>query len=137
MPPSLAEPAIVRSSAAAAGASPAASSYSPRSPAKIGHARPSVLPLPGSLRSQSEPSRVLAVAVEAEAVPERSLRRLHAQLLVDDRDGVDDRRVARRLDPEPHQLQEAGVDDGALVGSLGTAVADRVGRRRRPVFCPW
>ena len=59
----------------------------------------------------------LAVAVEVVAMPERA----GAQLLVDDRDGVVNGRVARGLDAEPDELEEARVDDGALVDAVVTS----------------
>src|SRR6185503_6631796 len=71
----------------------------------------------------------LAVAVEGEAVPERAaIGAAGGEDLVDDGDRVAHGRVVGRLDAEADELEEARVDDLALVDARGPAVADVVGR---------
>ena len=75
----------------------------------------------------------LAVAVEAEAVPERA----RLQPLVDDLQRVQDRGVVEALDAEPDQLEEADVDDPALVELRRPGVADAVRRAAVRACGPW
>jgi hypothetical protein len=58
---------------------------------------------------------LLAIAVEAGSVPERTVGGLVAQLTVDDRKRGPHVRVQGRLDPEADDLQEARVDDPTSV----------------------
>ena len=124
-PPSLAAPAMAASWAFAV--APAVRLYSPRSPAKIGHARPRVARVSARERVPRLAVELLAVAVEVGAVPEAPVGGVDGELLVDDGDRVEDRRVVGALDAEAHELEEARVDDRALVGRARPAVADRVG----------
>ena len=64
---------------------PAVTAYSPRSPVSSGQPRPSVRAVSGSVIVHWPPVAGLAVPVEAEAVPERAVRRLHLELVVDHR----------------------------------------------------
>ena len=132
-----------RAAPRAAPSRPASSSYSPRSPPKIGQLRPIVTlfaqPRSGSREADVPLAAVLllAVAVEVEAVPEvRPLGVADAELLVDHaRACCARRRVVGALDAEPHELEEARVDDLALVDRRA-AVADVVRRARVRVRRP-
>ena len=62
-------------------------------------------------------------------MPERAVRRLDPQRRVDDLQRVEDHGVVVALDPQAHELEEARVDDAALVGLVGARVPDVVGRR--------
>ena len=103
---------------------PAASSYSPRSPAKIGHRRPRVAG-PGN----GPPSERLAVAVVVVAVPELPVRRVDAELAVDHRQRRDDAAVVGAHDAEAHELEEARVHDARAGRSSAR-------RRRSCTSCP-
>ena len=63
-------------------------------------------------------------------MPEHAAWRRHAELTVDDAQRVDDRRVVRREHAEADEVEEARVDDAALVDVRVAAVADAVGGAR-------
>ena len=137
--PSLAVLAIVRRRGVAR--RPAIRSYSPRSPASSGHARPSVWRC-GCGKMSHAAVALLAVAVEGEAPPHAAARRV-------DRSGrrprpsatcerVEHGLVVPWLDAEQHEPEERVVDDLALVDRAREVVAQAVGRARRSGFAgPW
>ena len=70
---------------------------------------------PGRGRFPLRPVALLAVSVEARAVPERAVGCRVAELLVHDGQRVEDARVIGTEHAEADQLQEARVDDRALI----------------------
>ena len=117
IPSSFAAPATALRNEAAG--RPADSSYSPRSPAKIGHARPNVLNLSGLPMPHGAPRTVSPLAVEREAVPERAVRRRHAEQAVDDRHRVQDDRVVEPLDPSRTSSRNVGSATARWSAVLG------------------
>ena len=80
-----------------------------------------------ALAVESRAVGVLAVPIVGVAVPDGSAGRLHLQQSIDHRDGVDDARVVRRAQPEPHERQSVGADDlrGWFPALTGGPVLDR------------
>src|SRR5207244_10940046 len=100
-------------------------------PLRVGAARQLVLaPLAREERPQPPYARLvppaaarfLAVAIVVVPVPSRTVRRVDFDRAVDDRERRGDERRARRPNAEPHELEESGVDDAALVVSAAAVV---------------
>ena len=106
--------------------SPVCSDCSARSPGSAGHR----WPVPWPVGAHGWPSTgAVAVAVAVVAVPARPARRCRSDGGVDDGQRAGDVGVVGGEHAEPGQLQEAGVDDGALV-ERRPAVAEVVGDGR-------
>src|SRR5262249_54167915 len=68
------------------------------------------------------PVFLLPVAVVVVPIPPRTLRRVHLDRPVHDRERRHDARIRWRPDSEPHELEKSGVDDQPLVPRAAAVV---------------